>query len=167
MAKTPSRPLQDPPHAQISYPRVLSGHTQVPADPGYDHPPWLSTAVDQPGRPPGYVRTFLGGVDDILHAGCQTCMMCFSQTHLHTSTCSTSSLASFLTHYTFAHHGHSHDHEIKYPSGPARWQPWPPSSACAKAVTPGAGFLERQRLQFDMRAPLGRPSCFGNRTTVT
>jgi len=55
----------------------------------------------------------------------------------------------------------------KYPSGPARWQPWPPSSACAKAVTPGAGFLERQRLQFDMRAPLGRPSCFGNRTTVT
>ncbi len=55
----------------------------------------------------------------------------------------------------------------KYPSGPARWQPWPPSFACAKAVTTGAGFIERQRLQFDMIAPLGRNSCFCNETTVT
>jgi len=57
--------------------------------------------------------------------------------------------------------------EGKYPGGLVRQQPWPPSFACAKAETTVAGFLERQRLQFDMRAPLGRTSCFCIRTTVT
>jgi len=34
-------------------------------------------------------------------------------------------------------------------------------------VTSGAGFIERQRLQFDMKSPLGGASCFLNEITVT
>ena len=45
-------------------------------------------------------------------------------------------------------------------------QPLPPSFACAKAVTLGAGFIERQRLQLDMKSPLGGDSCFRIQTTI-
>jgi hypothetical protein len=55
----------------------------------------------------------------------------------------------------------------KYPGGPVRQQPWPPSFAGTKAVTTGAGFIERQRLQLDMKVPLGGTSCFFKWTTVT
>ncbi len=85
---------------------------------------------------------------------------CFTHMHKTYARCSTS-------HTTFAHMIKLCADHNKYPSGPARWQPWPPSFACAKAVTTGAGFIERQRLQFDMSAPLGRTSCFCNETTVT
>jgi len=88
-------------------------------------------------------------------------MMCnIMQSNFNTITtsCTTFSLTTICPMNTF---------EGKYPGGLVRQQPWPPSFACAKAETTVAGFLERQRLQFDMRAPLGRTSCFCIRTTVT